>query len=315
MKVRVAEIKVLNDRVRAFTLCRADGGCLPAFTPGAHVAVDVVLNDGRTGRRRYSILSDPAQPASYEIAVLLQEDGHGGSRYMHTAVGVGQILEISEPVNHFPLETDNTHTILLAGGIGITPLLSMAHVLHARGASFELHYGARSPTDWIYRERILSLAGDQAFFYHDTGPEPVPLEVRRICSRPAPGTRIYACGPEGLHRSLRDLVTAGELRQEVLRYEGFGVEAAENAMGVLVTLAESGQTLQLEPGQTLLSALTRLGVPVAYDCMRGECGLCAVGYRDGVVDHRDHCLSDEDRKARLCLCVSRVKSDTIILGV
>lgn len=315
MKVRVAEVVGLNDRVRGFSLCRADGGSLPSFTAGAHIAVDVVLRDGRHGRRRYSILSDPAQSQSYEIAVLLHEDGQGGSRYMHTAVGVGQVLEIGEPVNRFPLETGSPHTLLLAGGIGVTPLLSMAHVLHAQQASFELHFGARSPVDWIYRDRIESLAGDRAFFYHDAGPQPMPLDLRDVCSNRAPGTRIYACGPEGLYRAVHELVDAGELPPEMVHYEGFGAECLEDSAVVSVTLAKTGRTLELEPGETLLSALTRLGVPVAYDCRRGECGMCAVGYRDGEVDHRDRCLSDEDRKARLCLCVSGVKSDTIVLRI
>jgi len=314
MQVRVERIHDLTDKVRSFTLQAENGGALPPFPAGAHIAVDVMLPGGLCAKRKYSILSDPAQSTHYEIAVLREPDGSGGSQYMHTRVRAGDILEVSEPVNHFPLATTAAHNLLLAGGIGITPVLSMLHVLNRMGASLELHYAARTPADHIYRETIETLAGHNACFYHSQGAGKQPLDINTVCANLNPGTHIYACGPPGFYTVLSDMVDADAISADNLHFESFGVKQ-QNGKDAIAVLSETGGTVLVRDDQPILKALTQCGIGVSYDCMRGECGMCAVGYRDGEVAHRDTCLSDDERRHRVCLCVSQIKSDTIVLAI
>lgn len=315
MQVIVEAIYDLTDKIRSFTLRAENGGALAKFTAGAHIAVSLHLPGGRAATRKYSILSDPAQSSQYEIAVLRELDGSGGSQYMHTRVTVGQILEISEPVNHFPLSIIATHNVLLAGGIGVTPLLSMLYSLCHRGASFEVHYAARTKEDHIYKERIQTLAGRKAYFYHSEGIGKRRLDLKDICTRLELGTHLYACGPTRFYETLNALVKEEVIPADALHHEHFGVQREQNKTETMAELSKSGRNVLIQKNQAIIDALTQSGISVTYDCMRGECGMCAVSYWGGEVEHRDYCLSDEARNHRVCLCVSKFKSDKIVLGI
>lgn len=315
MRVIVDEIRDLTEKVRAFTLRPATGTGLPPFSAGSHITITVVLPGGVIAKRKYSILSSPAQSSFYEIAVLREPDGTGGSRYMHTRVHVGQSLDISEPRNQFPLSITGSHHILLAGGIGITPLLSMLHVLHEKAVSFEIHYAARTQADHVFKERILALAGQKAHFYHSEGSGKRSMPLEDICTNIEAGTRIYACGPARFYDALRNLVDAGNISSDALRYESFGVHQESNGKESFAVLSGTGETILIKDNQTILSALTESGINITYDCMRGECGICAVDYKNGEITHRDNCLSDEERNHRVCICVSQIKSDKIVLAI
>lgn len=315
MEVVVSEVHELNPRVRSFVLVRPDGATLPAFGAGAHIGVHLPLDGGPPVVRRYSILSDPSQSGHYEIAVLRAPEGSGGSAHMHTRVRTGDRLEISGPHNQFPLAQVGAHNLLAAGGIGITPLLSMLHSLARLGASVEVHYVVRESARHIYRKTIEELAGDRAHFYVSSGPRSARLDLEGLCTDLDPGTEIYACGPPRFLECLTQLVASGRVPPEVMHMESFCAAPIEKSEGVSVDVPSAGISVRVGRGQAILSALLREGVPVPYDCMRGECGMCAVEYSGGEVLHRDSCLSDKERVHRLCLCVSQVISSRIVLSI
>lgn len=315
MQVLVDRIRDLNSRVREFTLRAADGRDLPPAYPGSHLSVSVVLPGSRAGHRKYSILSNPLQSSMYQIAVKRDQASTGGSIYMHEQVRVGQNLEVTRPVDGFPLRLTGQRVVLVAGGIGITPLLSMMHVLHGIGIEFEVHYASRKLSEHLYRERILELSGGNASFYHSEGNGAHRLDVCRLFSGMGHGADVYACGPQRLYRACRDLVQAGAIAQDKFHFERFGVDPKDNGRRAQAILSESGKTIDIRENQSILSALTEAKVAVPYDCLRGECGMCAVPYIDGEVVHRDSCLSDGAREQRVCVCVSKVRSDKITLAV
>jgi len=322
MRVVVSEICRLSEHIRSFILRSEDSAGLASFTAGAHIVVNLDLPASISVKRKYSIVSDPADSSHYEIAVLREVNGAGGSEYMHTRVHVGDVLEISEPVNLFTLVPGGEHNVLLAGGIGITPLLSMAHTLNSIGASFDIHYAARTPADHLYRERLEALAAGRAHFYHSEGARKRPLDLKEVCARLGTNTHVYACGPLRFLEGLRRLVDEGVLSNEALHQESFGAgyvrdnrTSRTGEVEATAVLAKTGRSILVRSGQSILTALDQSGIRVPYDCMRGECGMCAVDYCDGKVVHKDRCLSDEEHRYRICLCVSEIESERIILAL
>lgn len=314
LRLRVDRVWVETGRVKGFQFSAADGEELPAFEAGAHLPVRIRDRSGDLVERQYSLLSDPADRTRYRIAVLAEAHGRGGSLYMHEAVRAGDTLQAMPPRNGFPLEIDAGHSILIAGGIGITPLLSMLHTLRATGKSFDLHYSARRLSDLAFREEIERLAGDRAHFYasQETGQR---LDLQRILSVPVPDTHIYVCGPRTMIGAVRDLAQASGWTAEQIHFESFGSTASAHDRALSVTLAKTGKTVQVPAGRSILDVLLDEGMAIPHDCKRGECSLCITRVLEGEPEHRDLCLSKEEHKDSMCLCVSRAKGEKLTLDI
>jgi ferredoxin-NADP reductase/predicted pyridoxine 5'-phosphate oxidase superfamily flavin-nucleotide-binding protein len=302
-------------RVKAFRLVAADGSELPPVEAGAHLPVRVRDGNGEWVERCYSLSSDPADRSHYRIGVLAETDGRGGSLYLHNSLRTGDRLQARRPENAFPLETRAGYSILLAGGIGITPLLSMMHALKAKGRPFELHYSARHTRDLAFRQEILALTGGKARFYASGEPDAARLRLQAILANPVPGAHLYVCGPRRMIVAVRDLSRANGWPAEQIHFESFGAGITPHDRELTITLARSGRVVRVPPSRTVLDVLLDEGLGVPHECQRGECSLCATRVIEGEPEHRDLCLNTEERKNSMCVCVSRARSGSLTLDL
>ncbi|MEG1456452.1 MAG: PDR/VanB family oxidoreductase, partial [Comamonas sp.] len=255
-------------------LARVDGQPLPAFSAGAHI--DVHLADGLV--RQYSLCNDPATRDHYRIAVLREPQSRGGSLGMHEQVQVGQTLTISAPRNHFALAADAPRHLLLAGGIGVTPILCMAERLALLGASFRMHYSGRSAQRMAFRERIAAAAfAEQVQLHFDDGDAAQRLDIAAVLAAAEADTHLYVCGPQGF----MDAVLAGARAQgwaeQRLHWEFFAAADAGPRGGDAafeVQLASSGRVVAVAADQSVTQALRAAGVEVMVSCEQGVCGTC-----------------------------------------
>ncbi len=314
MKLKVSRIREVAEDVRSFELRSFGGEELPAFAPGSHLVIQVEP-DGRTEKRRYSILSDAADRTRYEIAVLRESSGRGGSRFMHEAVGEGDLMEVSEPRNDFPQAAHASHSILIAGGIGITPILAMLRKLVSDEASFDIHYAARAPESMAYGNEVERLAGDRATLYFGGRAGEAPLDLTALLAAPIDETHVYVCGPAGMIRAARNLASKQGWRPEQIHFESFGGSAQADDRPIRVELARSQMSLQVAASQSILDAMLEAGAWAQYECKRGECGMCMTPVLEGEPDHRDVFLAESDRERFMCTCVSRAKGDRLVLDL
>lgn len=317
MRATVASTRDLTPTIRLFELQPA--GRLPAWTPGAHVRVRVTI-DGRPAVRCYSLIDDGSGDARLRIAVKLSENGLGGSRAMW-ALRPGEGIEISGPDNHFELGLAAPSYTLVAGGVGITPLLGMARFLARSGRPLHFHYSVRSREEAAFAELLRSWHGEA--FHLCVENESGRLDFAQIIEPiPAEG-ELYFCGPIGMLEAARKAWEAGGRPASLLRYESFASSGHYANQSFTAVLPRFGRELQVPAHQTLLSALEEAGIEVLADCRRGECGLCAVDILscDAPVDHRDVFFSEEQKAGnrKLCACVSRpaggrIEIDTAFRG-
>ncbi|TGD94275.1 PDR/VanB family oxidoreductase [Methylobacterium nonmethylotrophicum] len=285
------------------------GADLPAYEAGAHV--DVHVGNGLV--RQYSLAGNPAERGRYRLGILLDPASRGGSAAIHRTFRVGESVLVGRPRNHFPLVPEAAYTVLIGGGIGITPLLSMAHALLAAGRSFELHYCARDQT----RAAFLTELAEPAFaarthLHFDDGPADQRLDLAGLPPA-APGTHLYVCGPTGF----MDWVVAGA------RQAGFGEDrlhredfrAAIDATGDAFEVVVDGRTVTVPSGLSIVKALAEAGITVEVSCENGVCGTCLCTVLDGIPDHRDTYLTDEEKQAndQMLLCCSRAKTPQLVI--
>lgn len=291
-----------------------DGQALPAFTAGAHIDLHL---PGEVVRS-YSLLNAQEERHRYVVAVQRDANGRGGSCAAHE-LRVGQTLGISGPRNNFALDETAPHSVLVGGGIGITPLWCMVQRLEALGRSWELHYCARTREQAALLDRIEALPAAarrrvDLNFDHEAGGR--VLDLAALEARHAPGTHFYCCGPNGMLEAFQD-ATAQRPRQCVhVEYFSSANEAA-TAGGFTVELARRGLRLPVEPGQSILQALLDAGVELPYSCMDGICGSCEVRVLAGEPDHRDLVLSPQEqaRNTRMMVCCSGSKGDHLVLDL
>ncbi|KAJ0343766.1 hypothetical protein COL154_014060, partial [Colletotrichum chrysophilum] len=258
MKVQVTSVREVAEDIVEFRLVAAGGNQLSGFVPGAHVHVAVPGG----GTRQYSLCNDPAERGEYVIAVKREPQGQGGSISLIEKTRTGDLIEISEPRNEFELRTDTNRIILIAGGIGITPILSMARALHRCGAKFHLYYLTRSPELTAFREEILAAPfSGQVTIHHDHGDPARSLDLASILAEPA-GTAVYCCGPTGLLRAVRE--QAAHWPKGSVRFEDFGttpaVAPAPDGAGFTVTLADGRGSYFVPPDKTILQVLQEAGL-------------------------------------------------------
>lgn len=312
--LRVAGRQNCAEGIAAFELVAADGGALPPFTAGSHI--DVHLPGGMT--RQYSLRNDPAERHRYCIGVLREPSGRGGSAHMHDRLDVGDLIETSAPRNAFALDEDAPFSLLLAGGIGITPILSMAYRLTALGRDFAFHYGARSAARMAFREEIEASAFiGRVHFHLDDGPVEQKLDLAALLARRPPGAHLYACGPAGF---LDAVIAAARMDwpSETVHREYFANAALGPATGdrpFRVTLASDGNSFEVGPGRSIVDVLAEHGIDVQVSCEQGICGTCVTRVLAGVPDHRDLVLTDKQRLDRMTLCCSRALTDELVLDL
>lgn len=298
----------------SYELVKADGGALPAFEAGAHI--DVHLGDRLV--RQYSLCNPPSETHRYVIGVLRDAASRGGSQAMHERVQAGTRLAISAPKNHFPL-VPARRTLLLAGGIGITPILAMAETLAARDAAFELHYCARSGALAAFRERILASSFARRTHFHFDDAPSGKLDAAALLAQPEADARLYVCGPAGFIEHVLATARAQGWLQTQLHVEYFAGAAADTGADHAfdVELASSGKVVTVPAGRTVIQVLAAHGVDIPYSCEEGVCGTCLTGVLDGVPDHRDMYLTDEEHAAndRFTPCCSRARSAKLVLDL
>lgn len=315
MKLRVSRIRDESQGVRSFELRDPDGDPLPAFTAGAHLMLLLPIEGGAPLERRYSIASDPTDSGRYEIAVLLDPESRGGSRYMHEVVSEGDELDVSPAPNAFRLAQRAQHSILIAGGIGITPILAMLRALTSSGGHVEVHYAASSAQRFAYRAVVEELAGEGATFYPGGRAAETGMDLRQVLASPREGTHVYACGPRGMIEAIRGISEEVGWPPTQIHFESFANGARPGDGPVSVALARSGMTVDVPADVSILSAMIDAGVWASYQCERGECGTCVATVLEGAPDHRDVCLTPKDREQYMCPCVSRAKGERLVLDL
>ncbi|SHH03998.1 Ferredoxin-NADP reductase [Jatrophihabitans endophyticus] len=291
-------------------LARADGGALPAWTPGAHV--DLVLRDDVV--RQYSLCGEPADRARWRVAVLREADGRGGSLLAH-ALRPGDVVRARGPRNHFPLVEADRY-VFVAGGIGVTPIVPMLREVIARGADWELVYGGRTRHSMAFRAELEALAPDRVTVYPQD--EVGVIDLPRHLGEPTPGTVVYACGPGGLLEAVEASCAgwpAGALHTERFTPKDVGAPVRSDAFEV--ELRRSGLVVSVPPERTILDVVTDAGVDVLSSCTEGTCGSCETVVLDGAVDHRDSLLTPEEQTANetMMICVSRASCARLVLDL
>jgi vanillate monooxygenase ferredoxin subunit len=313
LTLRVADIRDEAEQIRSFELRDPAGAELPPFEAGAHVRVEVALPNGRAALRHYSLFGDPRDRTRYRIAVLLEPDGRGGSRFMHERVVRGATVRVAAPENGFPLVPEAEHTVLIAGGIGITPILGMLQALAHRGRSCELHYAARAPSGEAF-DGVAERHPRGRFYFADREP-PELVDLAALLATPEAGTHVYVCGPPGMIRATTSLAERSGWPKRRIHFESFGPKQRAGDRAIEVHLERSALTLRVAPGENILDAVLGARVWAPFECRRGECAACMTRVVAGEPDHRDVCLSPRLREDYMCTCVSRARSATLTLDL
>ena len=312
--VRVAAVRTEAEAVKAFVLESSAGEPLPAFAAGAHIEIRGRLATGEEAWRAYSIASDPSCTHAYEIGVLRVGD-RGVSAWLHEHVQVGDVLTIAPPRNDFPLVDQADEHLLLAGGIGITPLLAMARWLERSRAAYRLAVSARAPGRLAFREALSRLDANRVrLHFSDTHGR---MDLAAEIGPPEPRRHLYLCGPGAMVQDARCAARALGWTEPAVHAELFNAGTAPGDIEFEVTLRRSGMRFFVPPGRTILALMLERGVFPSYDCRRGECGACLTRVLAGDPLHRDTCQSDEEKaqNAFMTVCVSRAKSASLVLDV
>ncbi|OAJ53676.1 Vanillate O-demethylase oxidoreductase [Paraburkholderia ginsengiterrae] len=315
LAVRVTRKKIEAENVVSLELTSIGGQSLPAFSAGSHI--DIVVRDGIV--RQYSLCNAPTERHRYVIGVLRDPYSRGGSMAIHDAVVEGTILHISEPKNHFALKPAR-RSLLLAGGIGVTPIICMAEQLTRIGADFEMHYCTRSLERTAFHQRIIgSPFSDRVSFHFGDGPAPQRLNLPLLLGNPESDIALYVCGPGGFIDSvIKTAENLGWQGQQII-FERFGALTRSSASDVSfeVKVASSGKIITIAGGKTIVAVLAEHGVDVPVSCEQGVCGTCVTRVLAGTPDHQDLYFTDEEhaKNDQMTLCCSRSKSALLVLDL
>ncbi len=313
LEVRIVGRHVEAEDVLSFELQRADGSPLPPYSAGAHV--DVHLPGGLV--RQYSLCSPEGMHSKYTIGVLKEPSSRGGSKALHESVQVGDKLTISEPRNKFPLDVHARRSLLFAGGIGITPILAMADELARDGRDFELHYCTRSRTRMAFLERIASSPwAAKASLHFDDGAPERRLDATRVLGAPADDVHVYVCGPAGFMLGAGRTLGWQEAR---LHREYFVAEPVDHTSDkpFEIQLRRSGRTVFVAADKSAATALAEAGVDIPLSCEQGVCGTCLTRVLEGIPDHRDFYLTEEEhqRNDSFTPCCSRSLTPRLLVDL
>lgn len=320
LDLQIKEIREVSPAIREFVLVSSNGSALPTFEPGSHLKIQIPTIDDE---RSYSlVVTDPeydwtAAPGHYRLGVRLEENGQGGSQFMHQ-LQVGGEIQAKGPFNDFPLAQsaqDEAENVLIAGGIGITPIASMAQSLKAQGRPFCLHYSARSKEHLAFADELSSLVGDKLYCYSN---EDNNFTLPQLFDQLDPSQHLYICGPQSMIDEAIQIAKERQWPSEHVHFELFITAAPQDGdQAFEIELAQSGQVLTVPADKTIVDVLEEAGLDPMYDCRRGECGVCTTDVLSGTPDHRDYYLSDKEKESgkMMQICISRSKSSKLVLDL
>jgi ferredoxin-NADP reductase len=313
-RVRVAEVERVANRIKRFRLVATDKQPLSEFSGGSHISVCMRSSD-RLMRNPYSLMGSPADTSSYQISVLNVDESRGGSQFMHENVSVGSELEISEPLNLFPIEKRARKHVFVAGGIGITPFMSMMSELDLLRSGFELHYGVRSLDEGAYCKYLQSRYGSRVNIYRQDQGQLIPLES--VLSDQRLGTHLYVCGPKPMIDWALQTAKLSGWPDENVHSEQFSTPPLGSPF--VVELAKSGRKITVGGHQSILEALEQNGIDASFLCRGGACGQCETGVLscDSHIEHNDHYLTNAEKVSgrKIMICMSRIQSGSIVLDL
>lgn len=327
MILRVRQITYQARGINSYELVHPEGEPLPPFSAGAHI--DFHFRDGSV--RQYSLCNDSTERRRYLIAVLREADGRGGSKALHERLHVQRLVSIGKPRNNFPLAASARRHLLIAGGIGVTPLMAMVHSLERAGGDYTLHYCTRAAEHTAFRDELDPLAAKgRVMFHFDGGVPAAGLDIAALLREYDEGTHLYYCGPPGFMAACER--AAAHWPQGAVHFEYFSAaaspkpflskdeleDAGDDALGGLgfqVKLASTGAVFIVPNDKSIADVLGEHGIEIQTSCRAGLCATCKVRYLSGEVEHRDMVLEDEERGEYLTTCVSRAKSSMLVLDL
>ncbi|MEJ6402474.1 2Fe-2S iron-sulfur cluster-binding protein [Yoonia sp. 2307UL14-13] len=312
VQVAVTKIKKMAEDVNKYELRRLDGGDLPTWRAGAHL--DIVVAPDTL--RQYSMCGDPADRSVYQIGVLREDEGRGGSKLLHRIFTEGRRIFVSKPINHFPLASDASHSILMGGGIGITPMIAMAHELHAQGSSFALHYSGRSRTAMGFLNDLQVVPWAERVHLHISD-EGSRADLDTILADPMAGTHLYTCGADRYMTSVMRAAERAGIPEDARHLEYFSVpeQPEYENQPFRIRLTRSGREFNVPEEKSAADVLIENGVRVDIKCSDGICGVCKCGLVAGEVEHRDFVLSKSQREGAIILCQSRAARKDGVLEI
>jgi phthalate 4,5-dioxygenase reductase subunit len=313
LSLRIERKAEIAQGIFLFELAPTVPGDLPPFTAGSHVLVEAPNGMAR----RYSLCNAPSERSRYVIAVKREDNGQGGSLSMIRDTGAGDMLKVSTPTNYFALASDARSHLLIAGGIGITPILAMARHLLMIAGDFKMIYCSRSPETTAFLDALADSAfAGRVHVHHDYGDPSRSLDLACLLAERPEGAHVYCCGPRSLMQGVRE--TTRQWPFAAVHFEDFGTSPVEHPTGerpFLIKLAKSGKTLEVVPKMSILETLRRNDIEVPSSCESGTCGACRTRLLDGVADHRDYVLDEDEHESNIMICVSRARSKVLALDI
>ncbi|MCC2096198.1 MAG: oxidoreductase [Hyphomicrobiales bacterium] len=308
--MRLTAIRYEAHETHSFEFTPLDGRTLPAVDPGAHI--DIFLPNGMM--RQYSLVTAEGERNSYVVGIRKDRASRGGSKYIHEQLHVGQTLKIGGPRNNFPLDEGAAHSVLIAGGIGITPIWCMAQRLIARGASWSMYYSSRSRAEAAFLKQLDGRP--EATLHFDDEAEGKFLDLKAIVANAPAGSHFYCCGPIPMLKAYEEAtanVPEGHMHVEYFT----AAEEAATEGGYTVVLQRSGKEFAIPEGKTILQVLREAGLDVTYSCEEGVCGACETAVISGAPDHRDNILTDREREESktMMICCSGSKDARLVLDM
>lgn len=321
LELKVTEICDLIPEIKSFEFVSADGKDLPAFTAGSHIDV----HTGNDLWRSYSLANNPTERHQYVTGILYEPQGGGGSKWMHDELSVGDIIKARGPLNKFPLDESAKSHLLIAGGIGITPLMAMGYRLRDSSAEFHLHYCTKSPEQTAFIDEVKKVFGDKLSFHHDGGDPSKGIKLTEVLQKQPDGGHVYICGPGGLLNAARNAAShwsSGTVHFEVFSSTKSGdkkpIDDEQVNEEFEVEISSSGQVLTIPSDKSILEVLLDNDLECIYVCEEGWCGTCEVGLISGKADHRDEVLSDDEKEAntKIQVCISRaIPGERLVLDL
>lgn len=309
IKMRVEKRRELTPSITEFTLAPVDQDSLPSFAPGAHITLETPSG----AMRRYSLVNDGADPKEYVVSIKREPESRGGSASMHEHAIVGTELNIEVPENDFPL-TDVQKYLLIAGGIGITPIISMARYLEKKGKMLRIIYVTRSAEESAYLDELLRDFDGRIIVHHDGGHRDAVYDFWDDLVTPR-ATHVFCCGPKPLMEEIK--AVSGHWPEGRIHFEDFKpVDVVrDDDIAFEVELKKSGKTITVPEDRSILEALRDVGFATSSSCESGTCGTCKTRLLEGEADHRDMVLMEEEKEDHVMICVSRAISGRLVLDL
>jgi vanillate O-demethylase ferredoxin subunit len=312
LELKVTAIEAMTPEIKRLELSAVDGGELPKFEAGAHV--EITTDAGL--RRSYSLANGPKERRRYVLAVLREVDAQGLSTWMHDRVSVGDILEAAPPLNNFRLAPGADEHIMIAGGIGITPLLSMGYRLRHLGARRTLHYCTKSPGQTAFTDEVKEVFGDRLFFHFDGGDPAKGIKLDQVLGKRPPGAHLYVCGPSGLMDAVRQ--AAARWPEDTVHFELFQPRASPKQWtneSFEISLSRRKTVLSVPKDKTILQVIRESGVDGYSSCENGLCGTCRIRLLGGRAEHRDEVLTkaEKEENSAIMICVSRARKGELLV--